>query len=107
MVASERTLVATQSRAKNGVRLKTIVLPAEHGGWGLLFEPIALGLLVAPSIAGFYLARQVIAADAYRRAGLSTFAVGNGGSPISAGLTVDRLGAALGHLGVGIDGGRL
>jgi hypothetical protein len=60
MVASERTLVATQSRAKNGVRLKTIVLPAEHGGWGLLFEPIALGLLVAPSIAGFYLALSAV-----------------------------------------------
>jgi hypothetical protein len=56
MAAHERILVAKQSRAKNGVRVKTIALPAEHGGWGLLFEPIALGLLVAPSIAGFYLA---------------------------------------------------
>jgi len=56
MVAQERTLVAKQSRVKNGVRVKTIALPAEHGGWGLLFEPIVLGLLVAPSIAGLYLA---------------------------------------------------
>ncbi len=60
MVASERTLVIKQSRASNGVRMKTIALPAEHGGWGLLFEPIALGLLVAPSIAGLYLALSAV-----------------------------------------------
>jgi hypothetical protein len=56
MASNERTLVAKQSRARNGVRLKTIALPAEHGGWGFLLEPIALALLVAPSIAGLYLA---------------------------------------------------
>lgn len=44
-----------------GVRLKTVALPAEHGGWGLLFEPIALGLLLAPSIAGCYLALSAVA----------------------------------------------
>ena len=60
MVATERTLVAKQSRTKGGVRLKTIALPAEHGGWGLLFEPIALGLLVAPAIAGLYLALSAV-----------------------------------------------
>ena len=60
MVGSEGTLVGKQSRAQNGVRLKTIALPAEHGGWGLLFEPIALGLLVAPSIAGLYLALSAV-----------------------------------------------
>ncbi len=27
----------------------------EHGGWGLLFEPIVLGLLLAPSLAGLFL----------------------------------------------------
>lgn len=37
------------------VKLKTIALPAEHGGWGFLLEPILLGLLVAPSWAGFML----------------------------------------------------
>jgi hypothetical protein len=35
-----------------GVRLKSVALPVEHGGWSLLFEPIVLGLLVAPSLAG-------------------------------------------------------
>ena len=60
MAANERTLVAKQTRTKQGVRLKTIALPAEHGGWGLLFEPIALGLLSAPSIAGLYLALSAV-----------------------------------------------
>ncbi len=37
------------------IRLRPIALPAEHGGWGLLFEPIVLGLLLAPSLAGLLL----------------------------------------------------
>lgn len=60
MVAHEQILVAKKSTPNNGVRLKTIALPTEHGGWGLLFEPIALGLLLAPSIAGFYLALSAV-----------------------------------------------
>jgi hypothetical protein len=35
-----------------GVRLKSVALPVEHGGWGMLVEPLLLGLLVAPSWAG-------------------------------------------------------
>lgn len=31
---------------------KAVVLPSEHGGWGLTLEPVLLGLLVAPSAAG-------------------------------------------------------
>ena len=38
------------------MRLKTIALPVEHGGWGLSLEPIVLGLVVAPSLAGLFLA---------------------------------------------------
>ena len=34
------------------VRLRPIALPVEHGGWSLLFEPIILGLLLAPSLVG-------------------------------------------------------
>lgn len=34
------------------VALKPLALPAEHGGWCFLVEPVALGLLVAPSWSG-------------------------------------------------------
>lgn len=44
------------------VRLKTVALPIEHGAWGLLLEPIALGLLAAPSAAGGWLALMTVAA---------------------------------------------
>src|SRR5207253_1798326 len=46
----------------NGVRLKTIALPVEHGGWGITLEPIVLGLLVAPSLAGAGLALATVGA---------------------------------------------
>ncbi len=32
--------------------LRPLALPIEHGGWGFLLEPIALGLLIAPSWGG-------------------------------------------------------
>jgi hypothetical protein len=41
------TTVATERS-----RWKSIVLPSEHGGWGLTLEPVLLGLLIAPSVAG-------------------------------------------------------
>ena len=31
---------------------RSIAVPSEHGGWGLTLEPVLLGLLVAPSVAG-------------------------------------------------------
>jgi hypothetical protein len=31
---------------------RAVVVPSEHGGWGLTLEPVLLGLLVAPSVAG-------------------------------------------------------
>lgn len=34
------------------VNLRPLALPTEHGGWGILLEPVALGLLVAPSWSG-------------------------------------------------------
>ncbi|HEV8590012.1 MAG TPA: YwiC-like family protein [Pyrinomonadaceae bacterium] len=61
MAVNERTLQSNQTtHARHGVRIKTIALPAEHGGWGLLFEPVVLGLLLAPSIAGLYLAFSAV-----------------------------------------------
>ena len=35
--------------------LRSVALPAEHGGWGLTLEPVLLGLLLAPSLAGLLL----------------------------------------------------
>ena len=62
MVANEKALSRNRiSHARNGVRIKTIALPAEHGGWGLVFEPVVLGLLLAPSFAGLYLALSAVA----------------------------------------------
>lgn len=42
------------TRAKAPVRLRPIALPAEHGGWSFLLEPILLGWLVAWSGAGLW-----------------------------------------------------
>ena len=38
------------------VRLRSLALPAEHGSWGFLLEPIALALLLCPTRAGAWLA---------------------------------------------------
>jgi len=46
--------VAGGPRARSAWR--SVVLPAEHGGWGLTLEPGVLGLAVAPSLAGLALA---------------------------------------------------
>jgi len=37
---------------QRAISIRAVALPAEHGGWALIFEPIVLGLLVAPSLAG-------------------------------------------------------
>lgn len=34
--------------------LRAVGVPSEHGGWGLTVEPIILGLLMAPSVAGVF-----------------------------------------------------
>jgi hypothetical protein len=39
-----------------------VALPAEHGGWGFLAEPVVLGLVLAPSAAGLCLALAALAA---------------------------------------------
>ncbi|MES1167658.1 MAG: YwiC-like family protein, partial [Oleiharenicola lentus] len=44
-----------------------IFLPREHGSWFLVLEPLALGLLVAPSSAGGALAVATLAAFFMRR----------------------------------------
>lgn len=39
---------------------KGIALPVEHGSWGLTLEPVLLGLLVAPTLAGALLALAAV-----------------------------------------------
>ncbi|HEX8069614.1 MAG TPA: YwiC-like family protein [Pyrinomonadaceae bacterium] len=58
---SEATSTTTQARPQ-GVRLKTVALPVEHGGWGLALEPVVLGLCVAPTWPGACLALATLAA---------------------------------------------
>jgi len=48
--------------AQPPVNLKTIAMPASHGGWGFWLEPVLLGLLVAPSWAGLGLAVAALGA---------------------------------------------
>jgi len=44
----------TRNQSTRAIRL--VIVPPEHGGWAFLLEPILLGLLVAPSISGLWLA---------------------------------------------------
>ena len=53
--------------APTPVRLRSIALPTEHGGWGFTLEPILLGLLVAPTWAGFGIALATSAVFLARR----------------------------------------
>jgi hypothetical protein len=46
---------------------RELVLPKEHGSWSLALEPLALGLIAAPSAAGGCLALAVTAAFFARR----------------------------------------
>jgi hypothetical protein len=46
-------MVATGSTPSAApLRLRSIALPVEHGGWGLLGEPLIVGLVLAPSWSG-------------------------------------------------------
>lgn len=59
-VASTLTYASSSS-------LKDVVMPKEHGSWSLAFEPIGLGLLIAPSAGGAWLAVALSAGFFARR----------------------------------------
>jgi hypothetical protein len=42
-------------KQRPGIPVRSIALPIEHGSWGFVFEPIAAGLLLAPSLAGLFI----------------------------------------------------
>ena len=44
------------------IALRPLALPPEHGAWAFLLEPIAVGLLIAPSAGGAWIAAGAIAA---------------------------------------------
>ena len=41
--------------AQQATKIRAVALPAEHGGWALIIEPIVLGFLVAPSTIGLFI----------------------------------------------------
>ncbi|HKV40867.1 MAG TPA: YwiC-like family protein [Blastocatellia bacterium] len=61
-------ITPTHTRDTTGpVRIRPIALPVEHGGWGLLLEPIVLGLLLVPSAGGSLIATGALAAFLVRQ----------------------------------------
>lgn len=66
--STERTLMAMEAPRPAGSpagrrsrpALRTLALPTEHGGWGFLFEPLVLGIAIAPSWGGALVATAAI-----------------------------------------------
>jgi hypothetical protein len=52
----------SSDQSKGRVSWKAVALPTEHGGWGMLGEPLLLGLMLAPSLAGAGIAVAALAA---------------------------------------------
>lgn len=52
---------ALAEHPRQRIALRPLALPAEHGGWGLLLEPIVLALLVAPSVGGLLISVGTLA----------------------------------------------
>lgn len=49
------------------IRWRDLIQPKEHGSWSLALEPVALGLLAAPSLAGGWFALAALAGFLARR----------------------------------------
>lgn len=65
---------ATARRAAFATPVSPVFLPKEHGSWSLVLEPLALGLLVAPSSAGGALTLTALAGFFARRPFKACFA---------------------------------
>jgi hypothetical protein len=57
---SRRSRPEVPAATAAAVPWKSVALPVEHGGWGLLGEPLVLGLALAPSPAGACLALAAV-----------------------------------------------
>ena len=77
----------------------SVYLPREHGSWSLALEPLALGLLVAPSVAGVALAVSAASAFLLRRP-LKLMLAPGGNPPRPGARGVSLLLAALSALGL-------
>ncbi len=53
---------ALDDRVVRRRRIRAILLPVEHGGWGLTLEPLVAGMIVAPSIAGLAISVAILMA---------------------------------------------
>lgn len=62
MTATSAVIQRDPRRTQRRPNWRSIALPAEHGGWGFLLEPIILGLLLAPTWAGLLLGLAAAAA---------------------------------------------
>src|SRR5690242_13606880 len=65
ILAPSRTLmqvIASSTKRKSAIPVKSIALPIEHGSWGFVFEPIAAGLLLAPSLPAVFMTIFVVGA---------------------------------------------
>jgi hypothetical protein len=60
MSDAKRGIDVTRGRAGSGpprgALVRSVALPTEHGGWSFVLEPVLLGLLAAPSVAGLLFA---------------------------------------------------
>lgn len=48
-------MAAEQLRVTRGPTIKSVAMPAQHGGWSFTLEPILIALLLAPTLAGLLL----------------------------------------------------
>ena len=53
--------MTTFDAAPQRISIRPLALPSEHGAWGLLLEPIVLAMIVAPSLAGLFVAIGAVA----------------------------------------------
>ena len=79
-----------------------ILLPAEHGAWGMITEPILLGLLVAPSLSGAALSAFAFAVFLLRTPGLRLLRARRAPSPDPHGPAVRRFASIC--LGIALTG---
>lgn len=61
LMSKDNRMAFSPARAQR-TRIRTVAFPIEHGGWGIALEPLALGLIVAPTLAGVGLAVATLGA---------------------------------------------